>query len=244
MGEAHKAMNVGMGRRLFLKLSAVLATLAAVPGWAWAVFVDTLQVRTVEADTFRFDHKTGTVRWTSAKKEEPYYLTIDGLVEKPARLSYGDLKALPQVIQQSDFHCVEGWSVKDIRWGGFRFSELLKKVKVKPESKYVVFHSLGKTGSRAGGLDHYVESFSIEELLDTAKERMLAITMNGQPLPHDHGAPLRVVCPHDLGYKGSKFVTRVEFASERQPGWWTLANPVYPPDAPVPKDRLRGKKKG
>lgn len=242
MDETRKATNAGMGRRLFLKVSAGIAALVAIPTWAWAVFVDALQVRTEEADTFRFDHKTGAVRWTSAKKEEPYYLTIDGLIEKPVKLSYGDLKALPQITQTSDFHCVEGWSVKDIRWGGFRFSELLKKVKVKPESTYVVFHSLGKTRSAVGGLDHYVESFSIEELLDTSKERMLALTMNDQPLPHDHGAPLRVVCPHDLGYKGSKFVTRVEFARERQPGWWTRANPVYPPEAPVPKDRLRKKK--
>jgi DMSO/TMAO reductase YedYZ molybdopterin-dependent catalytic subunit len=242
MDEARVRMNAGIGRRLFLKVSAGIAALVAIPKWVWAVFVDALQVRTEEADTFRFDHKTGAVRWTSAKKEEPYYLTIDGLIEKPVKLSYSDLKALPQITQTSDFHCVEGWSVKDIRWGGFRFGELLKKVKVKPESKYVVFHSLGKTGSPAGGLDHYVESFSIEELLDPAKERMLALSMNGQPLPHDHGAPLRVVCPHDLGYKGSKFVTRVEFARERQPGWWTLANPVYPPEAPVPKDRLRKKK--
>jgi DMSO/TMAO reductase YedYZ molybdopterin-dependent catalytic subunit len=242
MDDAHEEVSAGMGRRVFLKVSAATAAIAAVPKWVWAVFVDALQVRTVEADTFRFDHKTGAIRWTSAKREEPYYLTIDGLVDKPVRLTYSDLKALPQLTQRSDFHCVEGWSVKDIQWGGFRFSELLKKVRVRPESRYVVFHSLGKTESRAGGLDHYVESFSIEELLDPAKERMLALTMNGQPLPHDHGAPLRVVCPHDLGYKGSKFVTRVEFSRERQPGWWTLANPVYPPDAPVPKDRLRKKK--
>ena len=234
--------SAGIGRRVFLKLSSVAALALAIPKWVWASFVEKLQVRTVETDTFHFDPGTGMIRWTDKKREEPYYLTIDGLVEKPLRLSYGELKVLPQINQTSDFHCVEGWSVKDIQWGGFRFSEILKKVKVKPEAKFVVFHSLGKTGSPAGTLDHYVESFSIEELLDMKKERLLAITMNDKPLPHNHGAPLRIVSPYDLGYKGAKFVTRVEFAKERQPGWWTLANPIYAPEAPVPRDRLRNKK--
>jgi DMSO/TMAO reductase YedYZ molybdopterin-dependent catalytic subunit len=233
--------SAGIGRRVFLKVSAGAAFLAALPSWVWASFVEKMQVRTVEAETFRFDPGTGTIRWTDKKREEPYYLTIDGLVEKPLKLSYGELKVLPQMHQTSDFHCVEGWSVKDIQWGGFRFSEIGKKVKVKPEAKFVVFHSLGKTESPAGTLDNYVESFSIEELLDPKKERLLALTMNGQPLPHDHGAPLRIVSPYDLGYKGAKFVTRIEFAKERQPGWWTLANPIYSPEAPVPKNRLRKK---
>ncbi|HME44902.1 MAG TPA: molybdopterin-dependent oxidoreductase [Syntrophorhabdales bacterium] len=236
---AQDMSNAGIRRRLFLKLWAGAAFLVALPSWVRAVFVESLQVRTVEADTFRFDPGAGLIRWTDSKREEPYFLTIDGLVEKPLKLSYNELKSLPQVHQTSDFHCVEGWSVKDIQWGGFRFGEIIRKVKAKPEAKYVVFHSLGKTSSPAGNLDHYVESFSIEELLDSNKERLLALSMNGKPLSHDHGAPLRVVSPYDLAYKGSKFVTRVEFTSNREPGWWTLANPIYPSEAPVLKNRLR-----
>jgi DMSO/TMAO reductase YedYZ molybdopterin-dependent catalytic subunit len=239
MNETHDTPDAGFGRRFFLRVSAGVAVLAAVPKWLWAAFVDRLQVRTVEKGGFRFDPGTGQIIWTDRKLKEPYYLKIDGLVEKPLRLSYEELKRLPQVNQISDFHCVEGWSVRDIRWGGFRFSEILKSVKIKPDARFVVFHSLGKTDSSAGALDHYAESFTIEDLLDPGKERLLALSMDGKPLPHDHGAPLRVVCPYDLGYKGSKFVERIEFAKERQPGWWTLANPVYPVEAPVPKSRLR-----
>jgi DMSO/TMAO reductase YedYZ molybdopterin-dependent catalytic subunit len=239
--EAREIRGTNIGRRCFLKVTAWAALLAAVPSQVWAFFVEKLQVRTVEADTFRFDPGTGLIRWTDKKREELYYLTIDGLVEKPLKLSYADLKALPQAHQVSDFHCVEGWSVKDLRWGGFRFGEILKRVKTKPEAKYVVFHSLGKTESPAGRLDHYVESFSIEELIDLTKERLLALSLDGKPLPHDHGAPLRVVSPYDLAYKGSKFVTRIEFTKSRESGWWTLANPIYPSEAPVPKSRLREK---
>ncbi len=233
--------GVGIGRRLFLKLWAGAAFLAALPSWVCAAFVEKLQVRTVEADTFHFDPGAGLIRWTDSKREEPYFLAIDGLVEKPLKLSYNELKSLPQVHQTSDFHCVEGWSVKDIQWGGFRFSEIMTKVKARPEAKYVVFHSLGKTSSPAGNLDHYVESFSIEELLDPKKECLLALSLDAKPLPHVHGAPLRVVSPYDLAYKSSKFVTRVEFTRNRESGWWTLANPIYPSEAPVPKSRLRKK---
>ncbi len=235
-------MSGGVGRRLFLKVAGWAAFAVSVPSWVQAYFVEKLQVRTVEGDTFRFNPETGSIHWTDKKNEEPYYLTIDGLVEKPLKLSYADLKALPQARQVSDLHCVEGWSVKEIHWGGFRFSEIMRRVKTKPGATYVVFHSLGKTGSPAGKLDHYVESYSIEELVEPKKECLLALSLDGKPLPHDHGAPMRVVSPYDLAYKSSKFVTRIEFSRTREPGWWTLANPAYPSEAPVPKSRLRQQK--
>jgi DMSO/TMAO reductase YedYZ molybdopterin-dependent catalytic subunit len=240
--KARELPGARLGRRLFLKLMGWAAFLVAAPSWVRAFFVEKLQVRTVERDTFLFNPESGSIRWTDRRGEEPYYLTIDGLVEKPLRLSYAEIKALPQVRQVSDFHCVEGWSVKDIQWRGFRFSEIMKRIKTKPEAKYVVFHSLGKTDPTAGRLDHYVESFSVEELLDPKKECLLALSLHDKPLPVDHGAPLRVVSPHDLGYKGSKFVTRIEFTTKRESGWWTLANPAYPSEAPVPKSRVRQKK--
>jgi len=241
MASAHEDRSGGIGRRLFLKVAGWATFAVSVPSWVWAYFVEKLQIRTVEGDTFRFNPETGSIRWMDKKTEEPYYLTINGLVDKPLKLSYAELKALPEVRQVSDFHCVEGWSVKEIHWGGFRFNEIMKKIRTKPAAKYVAFHSLGKTESPAGGLDHYVESFSIEELLDPQKECLLALSLDGKPLSHDHGAPLRVASPYDLAYKGSKFVTRIEFTKNRQPGWWTLANPVYPSEAPVPKSRLRKK---
>ena len=53
---------------------------------------------------------------------------IDGLVARPQTLTYDDLLALPQAAQTSDFHCVTGWSVDDVRWGGVRFRDLLRRV--------------------------------------------------------------------------------------------------------------------
>ena len=57
--------------------------------------------------------------------ERSWRLEIAGLVRKPQRLTYAQLLALPRADQVSDFHCVTGWSVNNVRWGGVRFDDLL-----------------------------------------------------------------------------------------------------------------------
>lgn len=227
------------GRRPFLIFMAWVSLLLSVPSSLRAFFIRSFPVRTVEKDTFRFEPKTGAVAFSGTSAGEPFYLLVDGLVEKPVSFTYDDLRAMPQATQVSDFHCVEGWSVRDVPWGGIRFDEIVKRVKVKNEAKYAVFHALGVTSSLPGGQDHYVESFPIAHLLDPKKMGLLALTYEGKPLSHEHGAPCRVISPFDLAYKSIKYVNRIEFSKEQRAGWWTLMNPIYPVDAPVPAERLR-----
>src|SRR4051812_6145165 len=52
-------------------------------------------------------------------------LKIGGLVNDPVELSYHDLRALPQMSQVTDFHCVTGWTVTGVHWRGVRFKDLL-----------------------------------------------------------------------------------------------------------------------
>ena len=113
-------------------------------------------------------------------------LTVDGLVERPAELDYAALRALPLDEQVSDFHCVEGWSVGDLAWGGLRLATLADKAGPKPEARYVIFHSLGRTRSRPGGLDHYVECLPLADLRDPRLGYLLALTLAGAPLPLSH----------------------------------------------------------
>jgi DMSO/TMAO reductase YedYZ molybdopterin-dependent catalytic subunit len=234
-------MAEGFNRRVFLATMGGLAVLWAIPARGWSFFLSQFETRTVEKENFTFDPSTGTVRWDGTRTE-PYQLLVDGMVEAPARVSYKGLRGFPQISQVSDFHCVEGWSVPDVRWGGFRFQEILKRVKTKPGGDYVIFHALGETDSNPGGQRNYIESYSVKQLLDPKGEILLALDLEGKPLTHDRGAPLRLVAPYDLGYKSIKFITRIEFASSLRPGWWTLANPIYPVEAPVPSGRLRKKK--
>jgi DMSO/TMAO reductase YedYZ molybdopterin-dependent catalytic subunit len=230
----------GFTRRLFLKIAGGLLFMAHNPSSVFASFINRLLIRTVENDTFKFNAKTGLIEWNAGRKEE-YRLAIDGLVKEPRNFSYRDLKSLPQIEQVSDFHCVEGWSVQDIKWGGFRFKDVMNQVQPKPQATHIVFHSLGKTSSTPQGQDHYIESLPINELIDPKREILVVLSMNNNPLPEEHGAPLRLIAPYDLGYKSIKFVARMEFAQKARPGWWTLANPIYPMEARVPAPRLRKK---
>lgn len=240
---AQGVMGYSITRRIFLEASALLGVLIAFPLRAWTFFLSMLQVRTVEKGDFRFDATNGMLYRAEKNKAEAYRLVVDGLVERPLSFSYTELLKLPQVTQISDFHCVEGWSVKDLRWSGFRFHEIVKRAKPKPQARYAIFHALGTTRSKPDSLDHYIESLPIARLLDPALECLIALRLDDKPLTDKHGAPLRVISPFDLGYKGAKFVTRIEFSKDERPGWWTLANPIYPSSAPVPEDRLRKRSK-
>ena len=56
-----------------------------------------------------------------------YRLDVDGLVGRPTSYSLADLKAMPRAEQVSDFHCVTGWSVPNVRWAGVRIADLLER---------------------------------------------------------------------------------------------------------------------
>jgi len=231
------------GRRSLLKLLAAASVAAGAALWGFLparareAFAERFPTRTVEKNTFRFGPAQGEVLWKDGRRE-PYALVLDGLVEAPARLSYKDLRALPQVRRTADFHCVEGWSVTDAPWGGVTFPDVFSRVRLLPQARFAVFHSLGVTNP-AGGLTHYIEGFPLAELLNPAMGSLLALDLEGAPLSDQRGAPARVISPFDLAYKSIKFVTRVEFTAQEIPGWWTRANPIYPVHAPVQKQRLR-----
>jgi len=211
-----------------------LARAVAAGGFDMADF----PVRTVEESTFRFDPTSGQVLHADGRRE-PYFLVVDGLVEAPQRIAYAELRAMPQRRLVADFHCVEGWSINDVPWSGVSFADLFARARPTAAAKFAVFHALGHTRSRPGGLDHYVESFPLSELLDPRLSYLLALDLEGRPLPQAQGAPARVVCPFDLAYKSIKFVYRIELAARPAPGWWTRANPIYPTVAPVQPGRLR-----
>jgi len=229
----------GMTRRAFLKLIGGMAFMTSISSAAAGFFLKALPERTVEKSRFRFHPESGQIEWTN--KKEQYRLVIDGLVKESRVFTYGDIKSFSTVEQVSDLHCVEGWSVKDLKWGGFRFKEILSRVEPSRDATHVLFHSLGTTESSPRGQSHYIESLPLNELLDPGREILLVLTMDGRTLPEEHGGPLRLIAPYDLAYKSIKCISRIEFIKGERPGWWTLANPIYPTVARVPKNRLRQK---
>ena len=136
-------------------------------------------------------------------------LRIEGLVARPLSLTYAQLLALPSAEQTSDFVCVTGWSVDDVRWGGVRFADLLAAARPLPAARALRFESAEEP---------YEDSLTLEQA--TVPDAMLATSMDGAPLQRKHGAPARVVMPRMYGYKGVKWVQRIVVTDRVTDGYW------------------------
>jgi DMSO/TMAO reductase YedYZ molybdopterin-dependent catalytic subunit len=130
-----------------------------------------------------------------------YRLTIDGEVKFPMELNLKALNQLPQTSIIMQHVCVEGWAAI-VQWGGFRLRDLAAMAQPKESARYVLFQSA----------DKYTESWDLASALHP--QTILADRMNGEPLPAKNGAPFRLATPIKLGYKLSKWVTKVSFVSQ------------------------------
>lgn len=150
-----------------------------------------------------------TYRFTPAIDQEKYRLIIDGEVENPLSLSMEDIKNLPLTSMIIRHICVEGWAAI-VQWGGISLRELVALAQPKNSVKYAYFQSA----------DGYYSSWDIASTLHP--QTLLAYQKNGASLPVENGAPLRLASPIKLGYKQSKWVTRVTLVSRlsRYQGYW------------------------
>lgn len=146
---------------------------------------------------------------TPAIEPSAFRLEVAGMVERPATYTLDQVLALPSVEQVSDFHCVEGWGVPNVHWQGVRFQTLAELVGAKPGATFVTFSS-------EGGV--YRDSLALNQAMQP--DMLLAYAMDGAPLPQKHGYPLRVVMPRMYGYKGAKWLTRIEFGTVQEAGYW------------------------
>jgi DMSO/TMAO reductase YedYZ molybdopterin-dependent catalytic subunit len=148
-------------------------------------------------------------RGTPAINPDDYRLIIDGEVNNPLSLSMSDLQKLPLTSMVIRHVCVEGWAAI-VQWGGVRLRDLLAIAKPLPQSKYVYFYSA----------DGYYESWDLDSVMHP--QTLMAYQKNGQPLAPENGAPLRLASPVKLGYKLSKWVTRIQLTSKlgEKRGYW------------------------
>jgi DMSO/TMAO reductase YedYZ molybdopterin-dependent catalytic subunit len=135
-------------------------------------------------------------------------LRVHGLVERPARWTYNEFLALPQVEVGSDIHCVTRWSRFDNRWQGVSFKEVLRRVQVRPEARFAVIHA--EQG--------FTTNLPLAEL--SQDDVLFAHKHDGADLTPDHGWPLRLVVPRRYFWKSAKWVRAVEFTADDQPGFW------------------------
>ncbi len=147
-------------------------------------------------------------------------LEVDGLVARPEMFDLADLrKAFAKVAQVTRHDCVEGWSAI-AEWGGVRIADLLALVKPHPEARYIVFRAADADDAET----EYYGSLSLRQAQHP--QALLAYEMNGQALMVDHGAPLRLRVPTQLGYKSTKFVYQISLVAslkelgEGRGGYW------------------------
>jgi DMSO/TMAO reductase YedYZ molybdopterin-dependent catalytic subunit len=135
-------------------------------------------------------------------------LTIDGAVDAPCALDWARFSELPQTEDVSDFHCVTTWSLMDSRWRGVSFADLAALVRVRPEATHVMTYAY----------DGYTTNLPLEEALKD--DVLLVHTWNGQPLPKEHGGPVRLITPQLYAWKGAKWLKRIEFLTSNKLGFW------------------------
>ncbi len=141
---------------------------------------------------------------------DTYKLVIDGEVENPVELSYARLEEMATKDQTSDFHCVTTWSKLDVHWRGISWKEITDLVKPKDSAKAIMQYSA----------DKYTTNVPLIEL--KTDNILLALYLDGEKIPKEHGAPARIIIPHLYGWKSAKFLQRIEFITADRPGFWEV----------------------
>ncbi len=133
---------------------------------------------------------------------------ITGLVEEPVRLTWPEFQSLPRTTVHCDIHCVTRWSRLDNTFEGVAVRDLLARVRLKPEARFVMVHA-----------EHgFTTNLPLDDLL--RPDVLLADHHDGLPLAPEHGWPVRLVVPHLYFWKSAKWVRGFEFLADDRPGFW------------------------
>jgi DMSO/TMAO reductase YedYZ molybdopterin-dependent catalytic subunit len=171
-----------------------------------------------------------------------FRLELDGAVENPLSLSLDELKARERVTLPITFECAgngrallsprplsQPWlteAVGTAEWGGTPLAPLLEEAGVAPGALEALFTGLDR-GVEGGAPQSYERALALSDTGDA----LLAYEMNGEPLPPQHGFPLRVVVPGWYGMTNVKWLTRIALLEQPYQGYQnTVAYRMYGPD--------------
>jgi DMSO/TMAO reductase YedYZ molybdopterin-dependent catalytic subunit len=139
---------------------------------------------------------------------ETWRLSVTGMVANPFELTYDELVALPLIEQYVTIACVSnevgGDLVGNALWRGVRLKELLERAGVAPDATQIVGRSV----------DGFTVGFPTVHALAEEREAMVAVGMNGEALPANHGFPARLIVPGLFGYvSATKWLTEIELTT-------------------------------
>ncbi len=137
-------------------------------------------------------------------------LRVFGLVQFEQDLDWAAFQALPQTTSVSDFHCVTRWSQLDMVWRGVLARDLLVLASPLETARFVTLH----------GYDDYTTNLPLMALLDD--DVIIAHSWSDQPIPREHGGPVRIIVPKRYAWKGAKWLKAIELHERDRPGFWEV----------------------
>lgn len=126
----------------------------------------------------------------------------------PKILTWDDFMQLPQSEFTADFHCVTRWSKLDVKWTGIKVTDFMKVIEVEPKAKHIMEHCYGG----------YTTNISMSDFV--REENFFAFKLFDEPLPAEHGGPMRLVVPHLYAWKSAKWINGLEFLEKEDLGFW------------------------
>lgn len=189
--------------RMNVALPAATNTLDPIPSGVSVGVDGVAPFVTPNADFYRID----TALTVPQVPTEGYELRVTGMVDRELSLSFDDLLRRQVVEHDITLTCVSntigGELIGNARWTGVRLDELLAEAGVDPAATQVVGRSI----------DGYTCGFPIEAVTD-GRNALVAFGMNGEPLPLEHGFPVRLIVPGLYGYiSATKWLTEIELTT-------------------------------
>ena len=144
--------------------------------------------------------------------EEDWQLEITGLVDNPMQLTLEELRNRPAISQYLTLACISnrigGDLISTALWTGLRLKDLLAEAGLQSQARALFIEAE----------DGFYETVVMDDIQDD--RTLLVYAMNGQPLPREHGFPLRIYIPNRYGMKQPKWIIRMEAVADEPPGYW------------------------
>ncbi|HET8760672.1 MAG TPA: molybdopterin-dependent oxidoreductase [Nitrospiria bacterium] len=161
---------------------------------------------------YRVNYSDHSLELAATVRSADWSLRLHGAVEHPRTFQYVDLLEQRTMEQMVTLQCIDnepgGSLMSNALWTGFPLARVLEAAKPLDTAMDVVFHSL----------DGYHDSITLDRAL--RGDALLAHSMNGVPLPKDHGYPLRAIVPGVFGIKNVKWLTEIEVVERDHKGYW------------------------